>query len=124
MKALVEAEAYPGPSIIIAYSPCIAHGIDMGKSQKEGKLAVDSGYWPLYRYNPLLAQEGKNPFILDSKEPTSDIKTFMMNEVRFRALTKEFPERAELLFAKAKEVNEAKMNMLRQIAGQETDGDK
>ncbi len=123
MKAIVEAEAYPGPSIIIAYSPCIAHGINMGKSQEEGKLAVDSGYWPLYRYNPLLVQEGKNPFILDSKEPKVDLKSFMMNEVRFRALTKEFPERAEMLFEEAKKVNEARMNMLKQIAGQETKTD-
>ena len=116
MKALVEAESYPGPSLIIAYSPCIAHGIDMSRSQNEGKLAVESGYWPLYRYNPLLAQEGKNPFILDSKEPKEDLKTFMMNEVRFRALTKEFPERAEELFAKAEKVARERLEMYRQLA--------
>lgn len=116
MKALVEAESYPGPSIIIAYSPCIAHGIDMSKSQSEGKLAVESGYWPLYRYNPLLAREGKNPFILDSKEPKEDLRTFMMNEVRFRALTKEFPDRAEELFAKAEQVTKERLEMYKNLA--------
>ncbi len=121
MKALVEAESYPGPSIIIAYSPCIAHGIDMSKSQREGKLAVESGYWPLYRYNPLLAEEGKNPFILDSKEPKEDLKTFMMNEVRFRALTKEFPERAEMLFKKAEQVSKERLEMYKNLAAAQVD---
>ncbi|MGM0653344.1 MAG: pyruvate:ferredoxin (flavodoxin) oxidoreductase [Bacillota bacterium] len=116
MKALVEAESYPGPSIIIAYSPCIAHGIDMSKSQREEKLAVESGYWPLYRYNPLLAREGKNPFILDSKEPKEDLRTFMMNEVRFRALTKEFPDRADELFAKAEQGAKERMEMYKNLA--------
>jgi len=116
LKAIVEAEAYPGPSLIIAYSPCIAHGIDMGKSQHEAKLAVESGYWPLYRYNPLLAHEGKNPFILDSKDPKEDLRTFMMNEVRFRALTKEFPERADLLFAKAEKLAKERLQMYKQLA--------
>lgn len=116
MKALVEAESYPGPSLIIAYSPCIAHGIDMSMSQREGKLAVESGYWPLYRFNPLLTAEGKNPFILDSKEPKEDLRTFMMNEVRFRALTKEFPERAKMLFEKAEEVAKEKLEMYKKLA--------
>ena len=116
LKALLEAEAYPGPSLIIAYSPCIAHGIDMSRSQYEGKLAVESGYWPLYRFNPLLAKEGKNPFILDSKDPKEDLRTFMMNEVRFRSLTKEFPERADWLFEKAERVAKEKLEMYRQLA--------
>ena len=116
LKALVEAEAYPGPSLIIAYSPCIAHGIDMSRSQNEAKLAVESGYWPLYRYNPLLAHEGKNPFILDSKEPKEDLRTFMMNEVRFRALKKEFPERADRLFAKAEKVAKERLQMYKQLS--------
>ncbi len=116
MKALVEAESYPGPSIIIAYSPCIAHGIDMSKSQREGKLAVESGYWPLYRYNPQLVAEGKNPFVLDSREPKEDLRTFMMNEVRFRALTKEFPERAEKLFEKAAQVSKERLEMYKNLA--------
>ena len=116
LKAIIEAEAYPGPSLIIAYSPCIAHGIDMSKSQREGKLAVESGYWPLYRYNPLLAREGKNPFMLDSKEPKEDLRTFMMNEVRFRALTKEFPERAAMLFERAEKSTKERLEMYRQLA--------
>jgi pyruvate-ferredoxin/flavodoxin oxidoreductase len=116
LKALVEAEAYPGPSLIIAYSPCIAHGINMSKSQSEAKLAVESGYWPLYRYNPLLAHEGKNPFVLDSKDPKEDLRTFMMNEVRFRALKKEFPERADRLFAKAEAVAKERLQMYKQLA--------
>ena len=116
LKAITEAEAYPGPSIIIAYSPCIGHGIDMSKSQREGKLAVESGYWPLYRYNPLLSREGKNPFVLDSKEPKEDLRTFMMNEVRFRSLQKEFPERAEKLFDEAERVAKERMEMYKQMA--------
>ncbi len=123
LKAIIEAEAYPGPSLIIAYSPCIAHGIDMSKSQSEGKLAVDSGYWPLYRYNPVLTAEGKNPFILDSKEPKEKLSTFMMNEVRFRALTKEFPERAEVLFEKAEKAAKERLEMYRQLAAAQSGGD-
>ncbi|MFC1841266.1 pyruvate:ferredoxin (flavodoxin) oxidoreductase [Thermodesulfobacteriota bacterium] len=98
MKALTEAESYPGASLIIAYSPCINHGINMGLSQEEEKKAVECGYWPLYRYNPLLAEEGKNPFILDSKEPKGDVKDFLMGEVRYSSLTRTFPENAEKLF--------------------------
>ena len=109
LKAFLEAEAYPGPSIVIAYSPCINHGIraGMGKSQEEMKLAVECGYWTLYRHNPLLALEGKNPFILDSKEPKSDIHDFLMGEVRYASLTKTFPEEAKVLHARlAEEVKE------------------
>ncbi len=97
MKAMHEAESYKGPSIVIAYSPCINHGIakGMGKAQAESKLAVESGYWPLYRYNPNLTLEGKNPFTLDSKEPTSDIKEFLRGEVRYSSLLKQFPDVAE-----------------------------
>lgn len=124
LRALVEAEAYPGPSLIIAYSPCIAHGIDMSKSQREGKLAVDSGYWPLFRYNPSLKAEGKNPFILDSKEPKEELETFMMNEVRFRALKKEFPERAKELFAKASEASRERLEMYKRLAGTGTKNEK
>ncbi len=123
LKAITEAEAYPGPSIIIAYSPCIAHGIDMSKSQREGKLAVESGYWPLYRYNPMLAREGKNPFILDSKDPKEDLRTFMMNEVRFRSLQKEFPDRAKHLFEEAEKVAKEKMEMYKQLAQAQSDSD-
>ncbi|MFY9218622.1 MAG: pyruvate:ferredoxin (flavodoxin) oxidoreductase [Tepidanaerobacter sp.] len=103
IKALIEAESYPGPSLIIAYAPCIAHGIrgGMGRSQERQKEAVEAGYWHLYRYNPQLKEEGKNPFILDSKEPTADFKEFLMGEVRYSSLVNAFPDRAEELFEKA-----------------------
>jgi pyruvate-ferredoxin/flavodoxin oxidoreductase len=107
LKALREAEAYPGPSLIIAYSPCISHGLraGMGKSQKQAKLAVESGYWHLYRYNPLLEEEGKNPFLLDSKEPQWDqFQGFLKSEVRYTSLQKAFPAEAAELF-KAAETN-------------------
>ncbi len=99
VKALKEAESYPGPSLIIAYSPCINHGLKagMGKAQEEEKLAVESGYWPLYRYDPRLAKEGKNPFQLDYKEPDGTIHDFLMREVRYAALTKTFPDEAKKL---------------------------
>jgi pyruvate-ferredoxin/flavodoxin oxidoreductase len=101
IKAFAEAEAYPGPSIIIAYSPCINHGIDMAKTQAEEKLAVDTGYWILYRYNPMLAREGKNPLLLDSKEPKLTYDTFLKNEIRYRTLTQQYPDIAKVLFAQA-----------------------
>ncbi|MBU1049591.1 4Fe-4S dicluster domain-containing protein, partial [Candidatus Bipolaricaulota bacterium] len=99
LKAFLEAESYPGPSIIIAYSPCINQGLKkgMGKSQEEEKLAVESGYWPLYRYDPRLAAEGKNPFQLDSKEPTGNFQEFLMGEVRYASLVQTFPEEAAKL---------------------------
>ena len=104
LKALREAEAYPGPSVIIAYSPCINHGLraGMGKSQNQSKLAVESGYWHLYRYNPLLEEEGKNPFLLDSKEPQWDqFQNFLKSEVRYTSLQKSFPAEAAELFKAA-----------------------
>ena len=103
-KALKEAEAYPGPSVIIAYSPCINHGLKggMGTSQYETKLAVECGYWHNYRYNPLLETEGKNPFELDSKEPDwSKFQDFLKSEVRYTSLQKSFPEDAQVLFEQA-----------------------
>jgi len=105
IKALKEAESYPGPSLIIAYAPCINHGIKagMGKSQNEEKLAVESGYWPLYRYDPRLADEGKNPFQLDSKEPDGTIRDFIMGEVRYNTLTRSFPDEARRLHKKLEE---------------------
>jgi pyruvate-ferredoxin/flavodoxin oxidoreductase len=99
-KALKEAEAYPGPSVIIAYSPCIAHGIKTGMSsaEEEEKFAVTSGYWQNFRYNPLLEAAGKNPFILDSKEPNWDeFYNFIYNEIRYESLKKGFPEEADRL---------------------------
>jgi len=107
VKALWEAETYDGPSLVIAYSPCINHGINMGLSQLEEKKAVDAGYWLLYRYDPRLREEGKNPLVLDSKEPTGDFREFLMGEVRYSSLTRTFPKNAEILFAKAeKDVKE------------------
>jgi len=97
VTAMVEAESYHGPSLIMAYSPCINHGINMGKSQEEAKRAVACGYWPLYRFNPRLKEEGKNPFVLDSKEPTGDLHEFLMGEVRYASLVKQFPDEAKKL---------------------------
>jgi len=118
MKAFNEAEAYDGPSIILAYSPCINHGImrGMGRSQEEEKLAVASGYWPLYRYNPQLKDEEKNPFILDCKEPDGSLKEFLSGEVRYASLQKVFPEEAEALHTRLeKEVND-RFQILRRLA--------
>ncbi len=118
MKALVEAESYPGPSIIIAYAPCINHGINMGLSQEEMKKAVETGYWPLYRFDPRLKDEGKNPFILDSKEPTGDFQEFLMGEVRYSSLTRTFPDNAEALFKQAEEDMRDRYETYRHMAAQ------
>lgn len=105
LKAIAEAEAYHGPSIIIAYAPCISHGIKdgMGRSIANSADAVAAGYWHLFRYNPELKAEGKNPFSLDSKEPKSSFREFLMNQVRYSSLSKQFPGEAEELFNKAEE---------------------
>lgn len=105
IRAITEAESYPGPSLIIAYSPCINHGLKggMGEAMNEEKRAVDCGYWALWRYNPLLMDQGKNPFHLDSREPKGDFRSFLMGEVRFSSLAKLFPRAAEELFAKTEE---------------------
>ncbi|MDY4078121.1 MAG: pyruvate:ferredoxin (flavodoxin) oxidoreductase [Clostridium sp.] len=102
LKAIAEAESYKGPSLIIGYAPCINHGIriGMGNSQLEAKRAAECGYWAMYRYNPTLVGTDKNPFVLDSKEPTGDFKEFLMGEVRYASLAKAFPEAAEALFEK------------------------
>ena len=102
LKAIKEAESYPGPSLVICYAPCINHGIKkgMGKTQENTADAVKCGYWQLYRYNPALEAEGKNPFILDSKEPNGEFRDFIMGQVRYNSLVKEFPESAEALFTK------------------------
>jgi pyruvate-ferredoxin/flavodoxin oxidoreductase len=103
VKAFVEAESYPGPSLIIAYAPCINHGIKGGMkgAQNEEKRAVQAGYWHTFRFDPRLAEEGKNPFQLDSKEPTADFQEFIQSEVRYNRLSRQNPERAAQLFAKA-----------------------
>lgn len=105
LKAIAEAEAYPGPSLIIAYAPCINHGLKagMGLSQEEEKRAVAAGYWDLYRYNPQLRNTDKNPFSLDSKEPKANFREFLMGEVRYSSLEKAFPDVAEELFQKTEQ---------------------
>jgi pyruvate-ferredoxin/flavodoxin oxidoreductase len=128
LKALREAEAYPGPSLIIAYSPCINHGLRLGmdKSQEEQKLAVEAGYWHLYRYNPLLEKEGKNPFELDSKEPDwSKFQDFLNGEVRYTSLKKAFPKEASVLFAAAEENARWRYNSYKRLAAMDfTQGNK
>ena len=103
LRAILEAEAYDGPSMIIAYSHCIAHGINMGKGMQNQKAAVDSGYWQLFRFNPELAKEGKNPFKLDSKDPKLQVKDFAYMETRYKMLTKSHPKIAEQLMKEAQE---------------------
>ncbi|MCI7302687.1 MAG: pyruvate:ferredoxin (flavodoxin) oxidoreductase [Clostridiales Family XIII bacterium] len=119
LKAIREAESYDGPSLIIAYCPCIEHGMKCGMSQGmgEAKRAVEAGYWHTYRYNPDLKKQGQNPFILDSKEPTGDLKEFMMNEVRYASLKKAFPETAEQLFDKAEKDAKERYQTYLQLAG-------
>jgi pyruvate-ferredoxin/flavodoxin oxidoreductase len=122
MKAITEAESYHGPSLLIAYAPCINHGIKagMGKTQEEEKRAVESGYWPLYRYDPRLIAEGKNPFQLDSGEPNGTIHDFLMGEVRYAALTQTFPGEAERLHKKLEEHVIARYKMYKAMAEQHT----
>ncbi|MFH0865940.1 MAG: pyruvate:ferredoxin (flavodoxin) oxidoreductase, partial [Bacteroidota bacterium] len=118
-RAIKEAEAYPGPSIIIAYSPCINHGMraGMGKTQEQQDFAVKSGYWHLYRYNPLLEKEGKNPFTLDSKEPNwPEFQKFLDSEVRYTSLRKEFPKEAEVLFKAAEEAAKWRYNVYKRYS--------
>jgi pyruvate-ferredoxin/flavodoxin oxidoreductase len=117
IKALKEAESYNGPSIIIAYAPCINHGIrtGMGTTIRQEKRAVNSGYWHLYRFDPRLKEEGKNPFQLDSKEPTESFMDFINSEIRYTSLRKTFPDIADILFTEAekdaKEKYEKYVNM-------------
>jgi pyruvate-ferredoxin/flavodoxin oxidoreductase len=122
LRAIGEAEAYNGPSLVIAYAPCINHGLKfgMGKAQEESKRAVASGYWHLYRYNPQLVNDGKNPFTLDSKAPSADFLDFLRGEVRYTALERAFPEEAKRLFKKAKAEAEARYTKYRTLAGQLT----
>ena len=117
IKALTEAEAYHGPSIIIAYAPCINHGIKggMSKSQTEEKNAVASGYWNCFRYNPAAKAEGKNPLTVDSKAPTASYQDFIMNEVRYNALSRQNPEKAKVLFEKAEKDSMARFEHLKDL---------
>ena len=117
LKALTEAEAYHGPSLIICYATCINHGIDMSKGQLETKKAVDAGYWQLYRYNPMLEEEGKNPFTLDSKEPTGSYQDFLANETRYTSLKKSKPDIADKLFAQAEKDAKERFESYKEKAG-------
>ena len=121
IKAIAEAESYHGPSLIVGYAPCINHGIKGGMSiaQTEEKKAVEAGYWHLYRYDPRLAAEGKNPFQLDSKAPTASYKDFIMGEVRYNSLARANPERAEKLFDSAVENAKHRYDYLVELAKNE-----
>jgi pyruvate-ferredoxin/flavodoxin oxidoreductase len=117
VKAIAEAEAYPGPSLIIAYAPCINHGIKKGmsKAQTEEANAVACGYWHCFRYNPALKEAGQDAFILDSKEPTEDYQEFLDGEVRYNALKRANPDRAAELFAKSEEAAKARYEYLNRL---------
>ncbi|MEG0775232.1 pyruvate:ferredoxin (flavodoxin) oxidoreductase [Clostridium sp.] len=120
LKAIREAEAYKGPSLIIAYAPCINHGIKngMGCTQLEAKRAVESGYWAMYRFNPELKEQGKNPFSLDSKAPTASFRDYLLGEVRYASLAKVFPEAAEALFEKTEKDAMDRLESYRKLAAQ------
>ena len=117
LKAIKEAESYHGPSLIIAYAPCINHGLKagMGKTQRREKEAVASGYWHLWRFNPLLKEEGKNPFTLDSKDPTESFQEFLQGEVRYASLKKAFPEDADRLYAEAEEAAKERLESYKKM---------
>lgn len=118
LKVMKEAESYKGPSLLIAYAPCINHGLSkgMGCSQLEAKKAVEAGYWNLYHFNPERKAQGKNPFVLDSKEPTFELKEFMMGEVRFAALTRTFKDEADRLLKEAEAEAREKYEQYKKIA--------
>ncbi len=118
LRAFIDAEAYDGPSLIIAYSHCIAHGIDMVKGLEQQKLAVQSGYWPLYSYNPALLDEGKNPLILDSKDTSIPLEQFAYNETRFKMLLQSNEQRAETLMHEAREDVKERWQHYRQMAAE------
>jgi pyruvate-ferredoxin/flavodoxin oxidoreductase len=116
LRAFLEADAYDGPSLIIAYSHCIAHGIDMSKGLEQQKLAVNSGIWPLFRYNPALPAEGKNPLQIDSREPTVSVQDYAYNETRYRMLIQADEQRAEMLMKSAREDVDKRWNLYKQMA--------
>ena len=124
LNAFLEAEAYDGPSIIIAYSHCIAHGIDMRKGLDQQKLAVQAGAWPLYRYNPALTLEGKNPLTIDSKEPTIPFEQYAYNETRYRMLVQSDEARAEMLLKQAQGDVKSRWEFYKQMAAMHYDGEE
>jgi pyruvate-ferredoxin/flavodoxin oxidoreductase len=118
LKAFLEAEAYDGPSLIIAYSHCIAHGIDMRKGLEQQKLGVQSGHWNLYRYNPELAEQGKNPLVIDSKAPSVPLEQYVYNETRYRMLLQSDEHRAEELLAQAKRAVKSRWEHYQELANE------
>ena len=121
LKALIEAEAYDGPSLVIAYSPCIAHGYDMAKSLEQTKLAVQSGHWPMYRYDPRLAEQGHNPLVIESKEPSIPISQYAYNETRYKMLTQMDENRAEKLMKEAQHDAKSRWTLYQQMASMHYD---
>jgi pyruvate-ferredoxin/flavodoxin oxidoreductase len=119
VKAIAEAEAHRGPSLVIAYSHCIAHGIDMSTAMSHQKEAVDSGYWPLYRFDPAHSEVGEHPLRLDSKKPSIPLKVFTSKEARYAMLARSDPERAERLSREAQDDVDARRHLYEQLAGVE-----
>ena len=127
LKAIQEAEAYNGPSLIICYAPCINHGVrkGMGKSQTEMKLATECGYWPIFRYNPMLEKEGKNPMQLDCKEPNWDkYQDYLMGEVRYISLAKTNPKEAEALYTRNRRDAQRRWRQYNRIAAMDFSAEK
>jgi len=123
LRALLEAESYDGPSIVIAYSPCIAHGYDMARGLDQQKLAVQSGHWPMYRYDPRLVEQGKNPLVIESKEPTIPISQYAYNETRYKMLTQLDEARAEELMREAQQDAKSRWTLYQQMAAMHYNGD-
>ena len=117
VRAFLDAESYDGPSIVIAYSHCIAHGIDMTRGNQQQKAAVSSGHWLLYRYDPRMAEQGKNPLALDSKAPSIRVKDYAYAETRYKMLTLSNPEEAKRLLELAQQDIMARYNFYQQLAG-------
>jgi len=124
LRALIEAESYDGPSLVIAYSPCIAHGYDMAKSLEQTKLAVQSGHWPMYRYDPRLPEQGQNPLVIESKEPSIPISQYAYNETRYKMLTQMDEARAEELMREAQQDAKSRWTLYQQMAAMHYNGDK
>ncbi|HNE05788.1 MAG TPA: thiamine pyrophosphate-dependent enzyme, partial [Anaerolineales bacterium] len=124
LKALLEAESYDGPSLVIAYSPCIAHGFDMARSLDQAKLAVQSGHWPIFRYDPRLAIDGKNPLQIESKEPSIPFTQYAYNETRYKMLTQMNEERAEELMKEAQHDAKTRWTLYQQMASMHYESDK
>ncbi len=117
MQAFLEAEAYPGPSLIIAYSPCIAHGYDLSQNAVQQEAAVESGLWPLYRFDPRRLAEGKPPLVLDSRPPKRPVRDFLLEETRFRMVERSDPERYKRLMASSQQHAERNYAIYQQLAG-------